>query len=112
MEDLQCEQRISRRKRERQNKPLVPYGSVRPGIIRLRGEATIRVHPEDHVRPEFTLTPVDILQVLCVDDRDVEIVELRWRRLSRIDGGCCHGDKVGPMITHAGGVIAVQPYKD
>lgn len=51
--------------REWQNTFLVPYGSGRPWIIRLGGEATIRVNPEDDVRPEFTLTPIDIFQVLC-----------------------------------------------
>lgn len=60
---------------------LVPHGSGRPGIVGLGGETTVRVGPEDDVRLERAVAPVDVLEVLGGDDCDVEIERaLRWPR--------------------------------
>lgn len=79
VEDFQCEDGVSGVKGERQNEPFVPYGSGRTRIVRLRGLASFRFDPQDHVGFEIAIPPVDVLQVFSGDDCYIQIVELRRR---------------------------------
>lgn len=79
VEDFEGEERVLERKREGDEKVLVPDGAGGGGVVGLGGETVVRVDPEDGVGFEVALTPVHVLQVLGGDDRDVEVERLRWR---------------------------------
>lgn len=64
MKDFESENRIERGERKRESKLFVPDGSGRPGIVGFGSETTIRVGPEDDVRFERAVTPVDVFEVL------------------------------------------------
>lgn len=76
MEDLKGKERVLRRKREWDYEPLVPYRLGGAGIIRLSGQTTVRINPEDTIRFQITLTPVNVFEMLSRDDSNVEVVEL------------------------------------
>lgn len=82
MEDLESEERVVEREVDREGEPLVPDRPSRSGVVRLGGETAVRVKPEDGVRLEIAVSPVDVLEVLRGDDCDFEVERLRrwWPR--------------------------------
>ncbi|PON69064.1 hypothetical protein PanWU01x14_090890 [Parasponia andersonii] len=84
VEDLEGEERVVEGCGEREGEALVPDGPGRTGIVGLGGEAAVRVDPEDGVGLEVAaVLPVDVLEVLGGDDREVQIEELRRRSARR-----------------------------
>lgn len=64
---------------ERDRELFVPDGSGRAAVVGLGGEAAIGIDPEDGVGLEVAILPVDVLEVLGVDDGEVELEGLRRR---------------------------------
>lgn len=87
MEDFEGEEGVVEGEGEGESEALVPDGSGRAGVVGFGGEAAVRVDPEDGVGLEVAVFPVDVLEVLGGDDREVEIERFRRRRAG---GG--HGD--------------------
>lgn len=81
VEDLEREEGVVEGGGEGEGEPLIPDGAGRPGVVGLGGEATVRIDPEDGVGLEVAaVAPVDVLEVLGGDDREVEIEGLRRRK--------------------------------
>lgn len=68
VEDLEGEEGVVERVREREGEAFVPDGFSGSGIVGFGGESAIRVDPEDDVRLEGTVFPVNVLEVLGGDD--------------------------------------------
>lgn len=80
VEDLEVEKGVSDGVREREGETLVPDGGGVAGVVGFGGETAVGVDPEDDVRLEVAVFPVDVLEMLGGDDGEVEIHRLRRRR--------------------------------
>lgn len=84
VEDLEGEEGVVEGGGEGEGEALVPDGAGGARVVGLGGETAVGVEPEDGVGLEFTeVAPVDILEVLGGDDRQVEVEGLRRRRKAR-----------------------------
>lgn len=83
MEYLQIEGRIGEWGGDGDEKSLVPDGFCGPGIVGFGGELVIRVDPEDGVRFEVAVLPIDVLQMLAGDDRHFQVEHLHEQWLLR-----------------------------
>lgn len=64
VKDLEGEEGVVEGEREREGETLVPDGGGVAGVVGFRGEAPLRVHPENHVGFQIAVLPVHVLQVL------------------------------------------------
>lgn len=80
--------------------PLVPDGTGGAAVVRLGGELVVRIEPEDGIGLELAVAPVDVLQVLGRNDRQIQIMiqhlmlMLIQKRMTSCycgggRGGCC-----------------------
>lgn len=74
MEDLEDQKGVLRRNHQGKDKSLVPDRMLGAGIIGFGGLTAFWVDPENGVGFEITVTPVNILEMLCGDDGNIEIV--------------------------------------
>lgn len=77
VEDFEGEEGVLERRAQRESEALVPHGSGGAGVVGFGGEAAIRVDPEHCVGLELAVLPVDVLEVLGGDDREVQIERLQ-----------------------------------
>lgn len=62
---------------DREGEPLVPDRTSRAGFVWFGSKPAVRVDPEDGVRLEFTMFPVNVLEVLSGDDGEVDVQRTR-----------------------------------
>lgn len=80
MEDFEGEEGVVEGQGERDGESLVPDRAGGAGVVGLGGEPAVGVYPEDGVGLEVAVLPVDVLEMLGGDDREVEIERLLRRR--------------------------------
>ena len=60
-----------------ESEPLVPDRTSRSGFVRFCSDPVVRTDPKDDVGLEFSMFPVNILEMLSGDDGDVDVQRTR-----------------------------------